>query len=50
MTELNIQSIINWLQENISQINYGEVSVTFFIHAGRVKRLIKTVNESELIQ
>ncbi|HPF07778.1 MAG TPA: hypothetical protein P5120_17220 [Spirochaetota bacterium] len=50
MSDDELKEILTWLREQTDKIEYGEISVTCIIHAGKVKRLIKTLTENELIQ
>ncbi len=50
MTDGDLKEILAWFRERKANIEYGEISVTCMIHAGKVRRTIKTLSESNIIQ
>lgn len=48
MIEQEFKELLFWLHDQKSNIKYGEISVTCIIHAGNLKRTIKTISVSEL--
>lgn len=43
-----LKEVSNWLNSQVSVMQYGEIAITCVIHEGRLKRIVKTVSESEL--
>lgn len=41
------QQTIDWMEEAISRIQYGEVSITLVIHQGRIVSRNKRIEEKE---
>ncbi len=48
MTELN--ESIRWLEREVLSLNYGIIALSIIVHAGKVKRLEKTITQKEQIE
>jgi len=48
MNSENLSEITEWLNTQSSTIQFGEIAITCIMHEGKLKRVIKTVTESEL--
>jgi len=44
----NLNEITEWLNSQTSNLRFGEIAITCIMHEGKLKRVIKTVTESEL--
>jgi len=48
MNPEEIKKLTDWLQTQSKSLPYGELSINCIFHNGKLKRVIKTVSESEL--